>query len=389
MATKLRGQGPQTFISYGFGNPLAPKLAQRLATEGFQVTLITDVTLLGQPSLAGALEERIRKAEIVVPVLDSKANQSAWVLREIELAQQYGRMILPVVQDADHLPAPIHDIPYVREDNMEALIPAALAPFGLLPLDFAKPYELQNEPLRSYLSSSESFLRVILDTDDLIGRLLDATGEAVLKATAATPMARSSIEQAVRGSLESCARLMDRAQPLLPRFRQALEDALSAYGPKRVQRSMAAWQRMIRLLVGRNLLQIASRLLPGLHPTYWGAGTAAMAEAQSQVATMNNTALWALTYRGDEAPRGWLEVSFTSGNGEEFRGYIPKSQNIALSAQVGEPPAGFLEPYQWADFGLPQVVSRAVVLADRFGDDAFTASIAWNLEEYTHSSLVG
>ena len=126
MAPKLRGQGPRTFISYAFGNDLAPRLARGLTEAGFQVTLVDDRSLLGRPSLGAALDELIRAAEVVIPVLDRKANASRWVLHELEAAANYQRPLFPVVQEVDDLPGLVQDVPYLTEQNLDALAPSIL-----------------------------------------------------------------------------------------------------------------------------------------------------------------------------------------------------------------------------------------------------------------------
>lgn len=67
------------------------RLARQLTAEGFQVTLVDDTFLLGQPSLGAALESHFRDSEVVVPVLDRKANRSQWIPRELEAAVKFNR----------------------------------------------------------------------------------------------------------------------------------------------------------------------------------------------------------------------------------------------------------------------------------------------------------
>lgn len=388
MASKLRGLGPKTFISYAFGNTLATPLAQQLTDAGFQVTLVVDTSLLCEQSLAQALERLIEESELVVPILDSKANTSTWVRYELAIAQRYGRVIMPIVQDEKSLPDAARDIPYLTERTLDALVPAVMSRYALLPLDPRAPYQLASEPLREYLQSDANFIRVILDADDYSGELLGSTSTIVEQATKEQPELKAAIEAQVRRPLERCIRGMDRTQPLLPRFRSAVQQALQRYGPDRPDRSMAPWQRMARLMVGTEWLTIASTLPASTFPEYWNFAAISIDNEFKKLRSIpphpshNGLSIWALEWDGDEAVDGWLDVYFQTAEGDDFRGYIPKTQFIADAIQVRERPESFFEPYQWADFGLPQLLQRAVLLADRFSEDAFVDAMAWNLSEY-------
>jgi hypothetical protein len=388
MSKKLRGQGPKTFVSYAFGNQLAQRLSELMIAEGFQVTLIEDTSLLGKPSLGKAIEQHIQEAEVVVPILDDKANKSAWVHEELTLAKLHHRMILPVVQSRDSLPSVVHDIPYVTEDSLPALIPAALRNFALLPLDPQNPFELLTEALRDYLRSDRSFTRVILDSDDLIGTLIDNLPEALRQATKETPKMQTVLERQVREPLDHCQRMMNRVQAGLPRFRTAMEHALSSYGAKRIERSIIPWQRMIKLVIGQDLLTIASTLPPEFCPGFWGQGAMSVNAALKLIDAVrltdggNKKVIWALQVEDYEVPHAWLEVSFHPTKGNVFNGYIPASTHISESVKSFAKPEAFLEPYQWADFVLPQLIWKAVLLSDRFTEDKFIKEVAWNLSDY-------
>lgn len=391
MVVKLRGQGPKTFISYSFGNPLASGLAERLLTEGFQVTLVDDRSLLSAPSLSSSLVDLIQQAEIVVPVLDAKANCSQWVQFEIATAMRSNRIVLPLVQDNESLPTLVRDIPYITERNLDALVPAVLKHFALLPLDPRAPFQLEPNCLRAYLESDRQYTRVIWDSSDLTGQLLSKIPESVRLATEQQPDLRSSIELQVSGSLKRGIRLIDRAQQFLPRFRNAIESTLQRYGSQLVERSIGPWQRMTRLITGIQLLEVAQVLHPEFSPEYWEEGGESISNAlrDYQACVRHgppDAHMWALRYRGDEARNGWLDVYFIPRDGLDFRGLIPKTEYVSLAVQCRERPASFLDPWHWADFGIPQLFRQAVVLADRFDEIGYLDSIVWNLDDYTKSS---
>lgn len=186
---------------------------------------------------------------------------------------------------------------------------------------------------------------------------------------------------------------MDLAQSLLPRFRSAIEKALERYGPERVQRSVPAWQGMSRLLIGTELLSIARTLPPSLFPDLWGAGCESLQAELDVVRSLEESqvedasTIWALELQGSEGPNGWLEVYFQASTGDDFRGYIPKVERVVSAVRYDERPESFLDSYQWADFGLPQLFRRRIVLADRFQEDGFLEALRCDLEDYRSASL--
>lgn len=398
MVSRLRGQGPKTFISYAFGNSLALRLARQLTAEGFQVALPDDTFLLGQPSLRSALESYIRDAEVVVPVLDRKANRSQWVQRELEAAVKYQRLVLPVVQDRETLPGLVKDIPYLTERNIDALIPAALSKFALLPLDPAKPYQLLEGGLRKYLTSETEYVRVILDSDNLTGQLAKDTAATAEQANLKQPDLRRIIEQQVLTSIEHAVRMMDQAQLILPQFRTALEAVLVRWGAEGAERanwSSRVFQRLTRLLVGLNLLNIGETLPPTMFPGYWRGGGEAVGKALAETRNeglsycpQDKMEQWVLTLRSADGRYGWFEVVFESSKGNHFRGYFPDRGDLREMAQrYHARPEEYIDSYWWADFGLPQLLTRAARLAARFSDSRYLESIVWTLADYESSGV--
>ncbi len=392
MAKKLRGQGPKTFISYGFGNTLAPRVAEYLEAEGFQVTLIVDTMLLGEPSLADALERHIGAAEVVVPVLDTKANQSVWVMREVETALARGRLLLPVVQDSDTLPDRVRDIPYLSEHNFHALVPTALKRFALLPLDPEKPYLLREDALREFLFGGREVRRVILDSDDVTGQLLDRI-PAVLDRTKAEPHVRRAVETQVRDTLNLAVRLMDRAQPGLVLFRRLVDAGLAGFGPRqKTERTEATWQRLARLLAGVELLDAAVTFPPEWNQDFWVGAAPGMAacyaaarRADTPFWSSEQEAAWALTHRGDEGENGWTEVALDASVQSDFRGYFPTTADITEMVNSHLRPTGYVDESVWAEFGLPQLVARAVHYRVEALDNTWIDKAGWSLADYEYS----
>ncbi len=386
MPSKLRGRGPRTFISYAFGNQLAPQLKQILDREGFPAKLVDDTELLGKPSLTAALEGLVTEAELVVRVLDTAANQSSWVAHELAIAKKLRRVIIPVVEDEATLPESVRDIPYLTREKLSALVPSALSRYGLLPLDPRNPCYLAEEPLQSYLRSETRFIRAILDSNNLVGHLLESSPAAVEQATKAQPQLTAAITKQVRDRLEACVRKVDGAETLAPAFRMAVEHALRRYGAERPNRARAPWQRMVRLTSGAALLRVAEFLPASAYPGFWGEAAPSIDDESKAMALISGSsqkqaAVWALEVLGDEAPNGWFSAAFQAG-GFDFPLYLPKSGFIEDGLRGRDRPESFIEPYQWADFGLPQLLGRVLL------EDRLSGSLPWSLEDY-HSSSSG
>lgn len=393
MATKLRGQGPKTFISYGFGNTLAPRIAEYLTAEGFQVTLIVDTMLLGEPSLSAALDRHIGAAEVVVPVLDRKANQSIWVQKEVETAIGHGRIVLPVVQDPETLPDRVRDIPYLSEHNYQLLVPTALKRFALLPLDPERPYLFRDDNLSEYLFGGREVSRVILDSDDFTGQLLDRLPEVIDRLTEAPPPLRATVERQARSALSQLIRAMDRAQPALPQFRGCVNEALARWGEQRLPRIVAAWQRLARLLVGHGLVAAADTFWPERYSEFWGTATRGMNESHLAARPSDRTCYWArdhethwaLTHRGNEAVDGWSEVVFEAPNRPHFRGYFPTTTDVTDMLAWQAKPSKYLDNFLWAEIGLPQVVNDAVAYPGDAIDNSWIETTVWTLADFMQS----
>ena len=114
----LRRIGPRIFVSYSFqDNELSKQICSYLSEVGFQVRKEDESSLLGQ-NLKKSLPKRISDAEVIIPLLTTAANKSAWVRQEFDWAikqkeQNEDLLILPIVFDKETLHEPVKDWVYI------------------------------------------------------------------------------------------------------------------------------------------------------------------------------------------------------------------------------------------------------------------------------------
>ncbi len=388
MPQKLRGRGPTVFISYSFGNNLALNLGNQLSAEGFQVTLVDDKTLLGKSSLKEALDALIRASEYVVPLLDTKANESQWVLEEISSAKQHGVTLIPIVLDHRNLAEPVKDIPYVTADNLHFLPELLLRDYLLLPLDAETPVHFASDPLKDYMERDPPWRRTLLDTDDLSGSLAERLDATVVAATKEQPELESTIRRHA-SHLQRLSGYLDILAELMPLYRVTLLNTLQDYGRQKSERSLASWHSVTALLIGRELVHIARTLPPELFPDYWGLFAPGMAEVQKEWQEKTSSlesesdVIWAMECeKRHQTPSSWVVVEFKSSRGWPLRSVIPDSPSTQMGIRLGEPPSRFLESYEWADYCVPQLFCQAIMLREKRGNPKYTSDIVWNISDY-------
>jgi hypothetical protein len=230
---------------------------------------------------------------------------------------------------------------------------------------------------------------VILDSENLTGQLAAAAPEIAEQVTRQRPDLREVIERQVREPLERAVRRMDRTQPVLLKYRATLEESLSSDREDWVERAQGSYQRLTRLLVGPNLLEVAETLPPSRFPGYWieasESVTGALADCQNANLpdSQETREQWALTLANDDSRDGWVEVVFLSSKGNPFRGYFPDRGDLREMVRWQERPATYLDTHLWAEVGLPQLVKRAAGSPAR----QHLESVVWSLRDYEKSGF--
>jgi hypothetical protein len=365
------GQGPKVFISYSFGNPLAPRLADNLTVIGYRVRIVDDTMLLGTPTLESALAELVREAEVVMPVLDAKANRSRWVKVEIELGLAHRRPIIPIVQDETELSPLVAGIAYLLELSpepsvacLQALRRAVEAFYLGVPLDSRAPFLFDEEVVLRFMATekrSRPLIRLIIDPFGTFPRMLDSLRDHAAQLLPPGPGQLAGVD--LTEPVEMCVRLVDRLQNLLGDYRDALRVALDSYGSDLSLRSLSAWQRLMRLVVGRPLLALAKRWPRELLVELLGDSGAALAVAHDDAAAFrddnsvcnDHTFTWAMQYRSprpkgpyNRAPGkgGWFWCGFRADRGPRMRfvGFLPACERIADGVKYAQRPATYVEP---------------------------------------------
>jgi len=405
-------QGPKVFISYSFGNQLADNLAATLCASGYQVEIVHDKMLLGTPSLESALTELIQKAEFVIPILDARANRSRWVETEFNIARRLKKIVIPIVQEVCGLSPLVAEIAYLNErsptlsqENIVALRETIEAFYVFFSFEQQSPFLFVDETILKFMtvqSESRPMLRCIIDPYGTYEAAINALQRFESKRPPLPSERVASSGTTSSEDVAACLRLLNRLQELMCEYRTAMRATLSSYGEDLALRSLTSWQRLLRLVVGTAWLAVGRRfpkdLLPEILGDYGVAVSQASTEADSfsgDNSVCNNTSFtWAMQYqsRKPKGPHnlapgkgGWFWCGFGTEFGKTFVGFFPATRRIADGVKHAQRPATYVENYEWADYGLPQLVARGVVFADRFGDSSYTSHLVYDLAHYHRS----
>lgn len=378
MSVLYRGRGPKVFISYGFGNTLAVPLAHLLEGQGFQVTLIDRQTLVGEQDLHIALRQRIRAAEVLIPILDEKANRSVHVDAEIQTAKEFNIPLVPIVQSEDGLHESIRQIPYTSEpgpilSKMTADVIASkiLDWYPRIPLDADQPYQFAETALQTLLQRNETVrtIRILLDIDDVTGAVRRGASAAIAKLTASQPEIRSIVEQQLGRNIDTIIATLNGVEVALINFGKAVTDSMQNYGVESLSRQIAPWQRLLRLLTSDQWHVIFGTVPPSHCPELWKTdGTriesalATWKEFEHDNSVHQSTFIsWSLSYpAGYSRPvtrGGWIRMKLVDPEGGTHFIYLPRVDRIAHAIESKTPPERFLEGYEWADFVIPQILA--------------------------------
>jgi serine/threonine protein kinase len=111
---------PKVFISYrrgpgssGWVNYLATELRRRFKISAFVDTQRTD----SAGEISSKIKKEIEDCDVFVCLLSGDTLASEWVDKEIRLASEYGKMMLPIFQESFGFPsdADLIDVPHVRQ----------------------------------------------------------------------------------------------------------------------------------------------------------------------------------------------------------------------------------------------------------------------------------
>lgn len=182
----LRGLGPRVFLSYSYQDQeLAAKLAEYLTTNGFQVRMEDETSLVGR-RLESELARRIGSAECVIQLYTEAASTSHWVRQELAFAEaakadkekaevklSYAGSdltIVPVALCRRDAAAVFGDLAFIDAANeglsptaLEAIKKVCLSSVRIVEIDEENPHEVRIDDIERHLESSNLKKRVIFD----------------------------------------------------------------------------------------------------------------------------------------------------------------------------------------------------------------------------------
>ncbi len=109
------------FISHSSSDQdIITKVKETLEVQGFRVYLAEEDIKAGT-YLPAKIEEAIRRCDVVLAILTSKASKSAWVQQEIGYAKAIGKLIIPLVEEGVSVNGLLEGIEYIKFDpkNLE------------------------------------------------------------------------------------------------------------------------------------------------------------------------------------------------------------------------------------------------------------------------------
>ena len=109
------------FISHSSSDyEVITKVKETLEVQGFYVYLAEEDVRAGT-YLPAKIEEAIRRCDVVLAILTSKASKSAWVQQELGYAKAIGKLIIPLVEEEVNVTGFLTGVEYIRFDprNLE------------------------------------------------------------------------------------------------------------------------------------------------------------------------------------------------------------------------------------------------------------------------------
>jgi hypothetical protein len=356
-------RGPRVFVSYAFRNPHIKAFEAGLIARGFQPTVVNDKTLLGQPSLSGAIQQLIRNSDYVLPLIDEAASRSTWVGEEISIALMLQVPIIPVLEHGVDPIAVLKDIPCLIGTTVDVVADRILADYALLNFDVTYPAHIQKECLIEYMGNRR---RMFIDSDLRLSSGIAPVVSAVCE------LGHKEMSKQITEYWKDLQESITQLEKLLPHYGEILKTLLKEY-KDRNSRAVDSWNAVTRLFIGHNLIRFATMYSPEWNPA-WGElrGGAQKMLAEWEAVDEQDPAkrhwLWGIGRRqfqledwpkDDDSPLGkWILAMARFYDGEWRNIILPNEKNIDVGLRLREPPKRFLEPWHWIDYILPQIAYR-------------------------------
>jgi hypothetical protein len=403
----FRHVGPRVFISYSYlDRTLADRLQEILMAKGFQVRKEDETSLLGH-NLRESLPRRIRDSEVFIQLLTTTSAASAWISREFEWAIQAARegsfMVLPVVVGEAKPSAEISDWGYVGAPDgltdhvIDLVSRTSASAVESLPLDMDAVFTFASDDVTRVLKAVPDGLRRIVSASE--GFPLDMADDAVRWAEEPSGEPFEPFVAQERRRRERISRLLGHADLVLPRMFEELHRHLSDYASDYPARAVEAVNRFTRLLLGKELIACWDTFgdrVPSLRPhtARFEAAKQVIEEGQSQRRWDPEFGLrhWALGTRPSDGSSDYEDVGFDGVEGKRpailFFPVTAIGSDWQLILQMTENPTAIIQPYDWADFGIPQVAVRAAYALNSPGPPADVIDWhGWALSDYRRMGL--
>jgi TIR domain len=407
MSVPLRQFGPRVFLSYSFADAVvAQKIESHLVHSGFQVHREDERSLAGA-KLSVAIPKRIADAEVLIQVLTSTANRSAWVQKEFRFAEELNAKkkvitILPIVFDKTTLFDEVRDWWFLdlcesglTPGALEQIESVCLQSVHLLPLSTENPFEFDRVQVRSVLQklTESDDRRIIVDSNGmLLGWALETLQHFQCVEPTPTTAQFLKQEQARSTALASHLKCVDE---VTRRLCLAALDTFSDYDEP-AERAVKPVMHFVRALMGDILVQAAQVAPPVPHAlrTSYAKLVQEVERSNSPQASegYRNPGLtsWAFGIRADD------EIVEMGIDAEAHRGVpvnVPRSifgsMADAYSQGLSFDPTGELLGSVFADYILPQIAIHAAYnLTDvKAIRSELTDVYAWKLKEYHRMGL--
>lgn len=399
MIHPLRHIGPKVFLSYSYTDrALAEQVERYLLARGFQVRKEDETSLLGQ-HLNIALPKRIHDAEVFVQLLTPQSFNSDWVKKEFEWADAHNKergwpVLVPLVVGDVQPRRAVSDLVYVSapqgltDEALGILERGCMEAVEPLPLDENVPFIFDPSRVSALLRvGAANRKRVIVDSHGLLNTVYDQ-----ITASKEWAVQEGRTWDRISAAL-ACADIV------LPKLIAELDEQLRYYGRDYPARAVEPVNRFSRLVLGSELVKAWQkfRRLEVLKPFEGQFLAAQHVVEEGQRADPGYMGLglrhWSLGTRPSDGTSEREDVQLEAKAGKTDVEILYPLAGLhsewKLERQLNGKDPGLLDPYDWADFALPQIAEKAVVAAVKSPDAPAEVleHYAWKVSDYRRVTL--
>jgi hypothetical protein len=401
----LRGYGPRVFISYSFQDtPIAMQLEAALKANGCQVRREDEVSLFNQ-RLVDAIPQRIGDAEVLVILLTTAANKSAWVARELDWILEHRKtsndiVLLPIVFDKATVPEPIKDWWFLDLDSreltmgdLELATRMCMTAIHSLRISDDDPLSVVESDLETILAKVASDGRRIIF--DSAGTLLGTAIDTVAFAEQMPNKSTTFIEQ-VRRQRDRLVRRLKVLDEVVRRLAIEVMRIMETYTDDRITHGMKPMKYFLRIMLTELSLD-AAPVSPPDHP-FRTRFNDRLAEArasfeQREVGAFMNSGLYAWVFQIEGGGDEMLHMNMEAPGFRHIRVSMPAkvfgTMRDHYARGIPFAPEGELLTGTYVNYVLPQIALEAyhdLLEPQTIRRDLETA-YAWRLDQYKRMGM--